>query len=848
MIHDINRAWERLEKAEHERELALREEFIRQEKLDQLEARVVTMCDSHKAVRFYIEMLYILDSMEEIKMRLVTDDYGKHLMDIEDLLQKHPLVEADINVLGERVKVVVGQPQRFLEQDEGGYRPCNPMKRLEDSRKLWHFYWDMADEENWIKEKGQIVSVDDIGHDLITVYLLIPKHKALEADVQAHEPQLMSVAAVGVELISQGHFGADRIQKIIFVLVLIVHYCHGVIYRLNDTMYYKMPPVFHFEDYAPCMSEPDGVYCMTKFALVSDTNSELLNMIHNFSEHHVRHYNHSKLFYGVCLTKTCAEHYYNGDKKRDLWVALEGCLNNTFWKKYKLKTKLLEVVDYNNLDSKLNIGYGDYAIAIICFALLMMNLIGSVYDIFYIQQRERKGNKVLLAFSIKRNWEKLIARDSDNPSYERLKVLHGVRTIITALVITAHSMMPFTNIPKNTRDLEAIYDILPYHTFINGTPIVQVFFLMAGFLLAFNVQMKSEKMKFTWVMIPIEICRRWLRLTPVYAVVLAITSTWLRFVGSGPLWNEAVVTEAEDCRRFAWQNLFYISNYFDDSICMAQAWYLSSDMQLYCLGICICFMVTNSTVRKVVLSLLFAAGVIIPAVVTYVKDLDAVLIVSPETCVNYFIKNPTFNYVYKRGHTNLAGFIIGLSMGYITYHLLRMEVNLEKYKKRLWIYQLLLPTGILITWLGSVFYRDAPRDSIYIRALYAGIVKPVFTLLFALLILGAIFKCDKTYRSILEWRRWVTPARLSYSAYVLHVLVIRTYVGTFETQTKTLFIHIIYTSISLVMVSFLLATPLWLLVEAPANELVKMTFSLLIGAHETKKTDSDTRRKSKVAN
>ncbi|XP_050344038.1 spectrin beta chain isoform X6 [Nymphalis io] len=331
MIHDINRAWERLEKAEHERELALREELIRQEKLEQLAARfnrkaqmretwlsenqrlvsqdnfgfdlaaveaaakkheaietdifayeervqaVVAVCSELQAERYhdmervcarrdnvlrlwayllellrarrarlelslqlqqnFQEMLYILDSMEEIKMRLLTDDYGKHLMGVEDLLQKHALVEADINVLGERVKVVVGQSQRFLEQEEGGYRPCDPAitveriqqlenayaelvhlaverrKRLEDSRKLWQFYWDMADEENWIKEKEQIVSVDDIGHDLTTVYLLISKHKALEADVLAHEPQLMSVAAVGDELISQGHFGADRIQE-----------------------------------------------------------------------------------------------------------------------------------------------------------------------------------------------------------------------------------------------------------------------------------------------------------------------------------------------------------------------------------------------------------------------------------------------------------------------------------------------------------------------------------------------------------------------------------------------------------------------------------------------------------
>ena len=54
-------------------------------------------------------MVYILDSMEELKMRLLSDDYGKHLLGVEDLLQKHSLVEADINVLGERVKQVVQQ-------------------------------------------------------------------------------------------------------------------------------------------------------------------------------------------------------------------------------------------------------------------------------------------------------------------------------------------------------------------------------------------------------------------------------------------------------------------------------------------------------------------------------------------------------------------------------------------------------------------------------------------------------------------------------------------------------------------------------------------------------------------
>ena len=57
-------------------------------------------------------------------------------------------------------------------------------RRLEESRKFWQFYWDMADEEGWIREKEQLMSSPDLGHDLTSVNLLLNKHKvfALEFD------------------------------------------------------------------------------------------------------------------------------------------------------------------------------------------------------------------------------------------------------------------------------------------------------------------------------------------------------------------------------------------------------------------------------------------------------------------------------------------------------------------------------------------------------------------------------------------------------------------------------------------------------------------------------------------
>ena len=93
--------------------------------------------------------------------------------------------------------------------------------RLEESRKLWQFYWDMADEENWIKEKEQILSTGDIGHDLTTIHLLISKHRALEEDIASHEPALYSVVNVGEELIQQEHFGNFIGYFILFYLIFL---------------------------------------------------------------------------------------------------------------------------------------------------------------------------------------------------------------------------------------------------------------------------------------------------------------------------------------------------------------------------------------------------------------------------------------------------------------------------------------------------------------------------------------------------------------------------------------------------------------------------------------------------
>ena len=49
--------------------------------------------------------------------------------------------------------------------------------KLNESRQMWQFFWDMAEEEAWMQEKEQLMSSPDLGRDLTSVLLLLQKHQ-----------------------------------------------------------------------------------------------------------------------------------------------------------------------------------------------------------------------------------------------------------------------------------------------------------------------------------------------------------------------------------------------------------------------------------------------------------------------------------------------------------------------------------------------------------------------------------------------------------------------------------------------------------------------------------------------
>ncbi|XP_049453117.1 spectrin beta chain, erythrocytic isoform X1 [Epinephelus fuscoguttatus] len=329
LVADINRAWERLERAENERERVLRDELIRQEKLEQMarrfdrkaamretwllenqrlvaqdnfgydlpaveaakkkhdaietdiaayEERVQVLVDISKELeseryhdakridvrkdnilrlwdylqellkarrgrldknltlqRIFQEMLYIISWMDDMKARLLSPDFGKHLLEVEDLLQKHALLENDIALQAERVQNASAAALKFANGDS--YKPCDPQvirervqhlelcyqelcalaaqrkARLEQSRRFWNFLWEVAELESWIREKEHIFSSLDYGKDLTSVLVLQSKHSAFEDELGARRANLDQVLAEGDTMIRAKHFGSPKVQE-----------------------------------------------------------------------------------------------------------------------------------------------------------------------------------------------------------------------------------------------------------------------------------------------------------------------------------------------------------------------------------------------------------------------------------------------------------------------------------------------------------------------------------------------------------------------------------------------------------------------------------------------------------
>merc|ERR1712241_730128 len=86
-------------------------------------------------------------------------------------------------------------------------------KKLEESITYQQFLAKIEEEEAWISEKQQLLTVPDLGDNMAAVQGLLKKHDAFETDISVHGDRCTDICEAGQQLIDERNHHADSIAQ-----------------------------------------------------------------------------------------------------------------------------------------------------------------------------------------------------------------------------------------------------------------------------------------------------------------------------------------------------------------------------------------------------------------------------------------------------------------------------------------------------------------------------------------------------------------------------------------------------------------------------------------------------------
>ncbi|XP_033367563.1 spectrin beta chain, non-erythrocytic 1, partial [Parus major] len=204
-------AWERLEKAEHGRELALRSELLRQQHLEQL------------AARFHRKAALRETWLGDNQRLVAQDNFGGSLGGVEAALRKHEAIESDIAAYGSRVRAVTAvaaelEAERYHDMSGIATRRDHVVslwealraqvaarrERLRAHLELQRLLRDLEHLMGWMEEMEVRLQSRDFGQHLSQVDDLLQIHALVEGDVAAQAERVRSVGAAAERFLGEG--------------------------------------------------------------------------------------------------------------------------------------------------------------------------------------------------------------------------------------------------------------------------------------------------------------------------------------------------------------------------------------------------------------------------------------------------------------------------------------------------------------------------------------------------------------------------------------------------------------------------------------------------------------------
>ncbi|NXD33924.1 SPTN5 protein, partial [Copsychus sechellarum] len=190
-----------------------------EELLDQLRRREQSLGTMQEILGLLRDIDAITEELKELQVLVNSQDCGKQLLEVVDLLQNHNLVDSQISAYDGRLMHIT---QRTAEISKDSavksellhakvqmlrqlYQNLTAQSKsrksqLEEALKLFEFFRDCKEEESWISEKWKLARMTTLGKDVSQITASIQKNKALEAECNSHRAICAHVMRRGWEL------------------------------------------------------------------------------------------------------------------------------------------------------------------------------------------------------------------------------------------------------------------------------------------------------------------------------------------------------------------------------------------------------------------------------------------------------------------------------------------------------------------------------------------------------------------------------------------------------------------------------------------------------------------------
>ncbi|CAJ0917009.1 unnamed protein product, partial [Mesorhabditis belari] len=450
--------------------------------------------------------------------------------------------------------------------------------------------------------------------------------------------------------------------------------------------------------------------------------------------------------------------------------------------------KLLEIKEHKDICLVVNNDFAktynknnwlSWFLGILMIAIFVVSVISGIIDYFLADHIEGTQIKDLLwyrlfiAFSLSSNVKGILNTKGTNKPGQ-IGPLHCMRFLSMVWVIMGHTNENLISLTSNPLDILEISKKAQFYLLSNTFFAVDTFFFIGGLLLAyiwFKEFKKNRRLALSlngWLMFYIH---RILRLSPPY--YLAFFFWGYIFIPNMPESANRLFSGGggnDPCRSFWWPAMLYVQNLVHPQHqCYGVTWYLAADMQMF----------VFSPILLVTLAMNLRLGLIIAGSILFLSTSGNIATVYhfhyPQGPHVFDLPDPKesngVNYMwlmYTSPWIRCQIYVIGLLIGYLLQYKKHLKINK-------WLNLCLLLASMAFMLFDVMVLHLTPHDKvmpIFWRAIYSAFSKPLWGLCLSLIVISCYYGYGGLINSFMSWPGWAPLGRLTYSAYLIHYMVI----------------------------------------------------------------------------